>query len=703
MHAVLNNTETLYKTLISLIEAIPDAIFLKDGNGRWLVTNEAAKTLFKLNSIDWVGKTDQELGRMRPEMLAVHEKCLLDDEATWDMRKLLVFDELVIDADGRAQEYEVRKVPIFNENGSRKGLVIIGRNVTGRNLAERNLRVADAAMDRQEAIVISDADNRILRINRAFTKLTGYITEDVIGKTAAILKSGRHDKAFYQEMWKALAEKKYWQGEIWDRRKNGQIYLKWLCITAVTGPDGNVHNYVGSFTDLSEHREAKEAIYRLAFYDPLTNLANRSLLHERMEMALSNMARNLHHGAVLMIDIDDFKLINDTKSHTVGDLLLIEVAQRLKSCVRDMDTVARPGGDEFVVILESLSLDINQAAKQAEALSNKILKAIDRPFSIAGEILHCTVCIGINILTEHTDSSDEVLKRADIAMFQAKSTGHNTTKFFDPDVQAFLEKRQSIASELFDALPNDQLRLYYQPQLDHLGNVFGAEVLLRWEHPSRGLVPPDEFIPFAEESGLILPIGEWVLHTACLQLKLWGKNPLMRHVLLAVNVSARQFAQVDFVEQVCKVLDVTGAKATLLKLELTESLMLNDVADTVRKMNALKLLGIHFSIDDFGTGHSSLSYLTRLPISQLKIDRSFVSNIDTNPSDAIVAKTIIGMANNLGFNVIAEGVETESQRLCLESYGCKSYQGYFYSKPVPLKMFEQFVRESMKESNLKKM
>ena len=687
------------ETLACLTEAIPDAILVKDGEGRCWVANEAAKTLFRLHDVDWQGKTDQELGAMHPDMRAVHETCLADDEATWNVGKLLVFDERAIDTAGNVREYEVRRSPIFTKNGARKVLVVTRRDITDIKLAERDLRVADAAIESQEAIVISDANNRILRINSSFTRMTGYSPEEAIGKTTNILKSGRHDETFYQNMWKALKENKFWQGEIWDRRKNGQIYLKWLTITAVSGPNGEVHNYIGTFTDLSEHKEAKEAIYRLAYYDPLTDLPNRRLLRDHMDIALRNSARSLHHGAVFMIDLDNFKFINDTRGHAIGDLLLIEVAKRLKSCVREGDTVARLGGDEFVIMLEILSKDANQAALQAEALSKKILDISSQPLLVAGEELHCTLSIGISLFTMPAASSEEMLKRADIAMYQAKSAGRNTMRFFDPEVHALLEKHQTILSELHQALPKDQLLLYFQvqvAQIDHESKVLGAEVLLRWQHPERGLVSPAEFIPLAEESGLIIPIGLWVLVTACIQLKTWEANPLTQHLILAVNVSARQFGQSDFVEQVCRVLEETGAKATQLKIELTESLVLKDIADTIEKMEALKLLGISFSIDDFGTGYSSLGYLKRLPINQLKIDQSFVREIDTNHSDAIIAQTIIGMANNFGFNVIAEGVETEAQRACLERHGCSTFQGYLFSKPVPLAEFEKLVSETVK-------
>jgi diguanylate cyclase (GGDEF)-like protein/PAS domain S-box-containing protein len=683
----------------SLIEAIPDVIFLKDGDGRWLITNGAAKALFRLHEFNWQGKTDKELADENPEMQSIHMECIEDDEAAWVVGKLMVFDKKIIDEVGNVREYEVRKYPTFNDDGTRKSLVIIARDVSEVRLTERNLRVADTAIESQEAIVITDANNRILRINSAFTRMTGYSKEDVIGKTTALLNSGRHDEAYYQRMWEALATKRSWQGEIWDRRKNGQIYLKWLNITAVSGSDGKIHNYIGTFTDLSEHKEAKEAIYRLAYYDPLTDLPNRRLLLDHMDSALKNSTHNLHNGALLMIDLDNFKFINDTKGHAIGDLLLIEVAKRLKSCVRDGDIVARWGGDEFVIMLNILGKDANKAALQAEVSSKNIINISNQPILIAGEELHCTFSVGISMFTVPMSSSDEILKRADIAMYQAKASGRNTISFFDPAAHALLEERQVVLSELHQALPRDQLKLYFQVQIVQANReckAVGAEVLLRWQHPQRGLVFPAEFIPIAEDSGLIIPIGLWVLVNVCTQLKIWEANPTTQSLTLSVNVSARQFGQPDFVEQVCKVLETTGAKATRLKIELTESLVLDDVADTIEKMKALKLLGVNFSIDDFGTGYSSLSYLKKLPINQLKIDQSFVREIDTDHSDAIIVQTIIGMAHNFGFNVIAEGVETKAQRDCLVRYGCNAFQGYLFSKPVPLEDFEKLISEIIK-------
>ncbi|MEQ1601747.1 MAG: EAL domain-containing protein [Methylophilaceae bacterium] len=689
----------------TLIAVISDALLLKDGAGRWLHINEATQKLFQLHGItwqnlDWQNKTYQEIQSARPEIGVLYKLLLAGDEAVWDAGTSVTLEEHVADASGKLHEYEIRKTPMFKQTGQRDGLLLIFRDMTQLKQAERNLRIADAAFELQEAIMITDAANRIVRVNHNFTKLTGYSAEDVIGKTPAILQSGRHDQAFYQDMWSSLATHKCWQGEIWDRRKSGETYPKWATIAAITGADKQISNYVAVFNDLSKSHAAEQDIHRLAFYDPLTSLPNRRMLYEHLNMALEESNRNLNYGAILMADVDNFKCINDTKGHAAGDLLLIQVAQRLKLCVRDTDTVARLGGDEFVIILKFLSQDEHQAALHADAVSKKILQAINKPFYIAGHQLHSTMSIGISLFTVPTATSEEILKHADAAMYQAKAAGRNTSRFFDPAMLKLLEDRLSLESELRQALPKNQFQLYYQIQVNHQSRVLGAEVLLRWLHPQRGFISPDEFIPLAEETRAILPIGEWVLKTSCQQLKKWENNPLTQNLILAVNVSALQFAQDEFVELVCHALEYTGAKASLLKLELTESLILQNVSSAIEKMEQLKLLGVRFSMDDFGTGYSSLSYLKKLPINQLKIDRSFVQDIDTGANDAIIAQTIIGMGNNLGFNVIAEGVETQAQRDCLERIGCMAYQGYLYSKPVPVSDFENLLNKLQEKQAL---
>jgi diguanylate cyclase (GGDEF)-like protein/PAS domain S-box-containing protein len=570
--------------------------------------------------------------------------------------------------------------------------VVIVQDITERRRTEQELRIAAAAFESEEGMMVTDANEIILRVNRAFTAMTGYPPEDVLGRSPRMLKSGHHDRSFYRQMWETLDRDRYWRGEIWNRRKNGEVFPAWQTISAVMSPDGRVSHYVSAFTDISERKEAEEKIRNLAFYDPLTQLPNRRLLIERLGLALSVSARNRRHGALLFLDLDSFKVLNDTEGHDVGDQLLVEVARRLRASVRGGDTVARLGGDEFVVMLEDLNEDDDTAVAQAEIVGQKIRETAARPYLLKNHEYHGSVSIGICLFRDGQETVDDLLKRADVAMYQAKASGRNTLRFFQPEMEQALVERAAMEDELRRVLHHDQLVLHYQPQIDENDRVLGAEALLRWEHPQRGLVSPAEFIPLAEETGLIVPIGRWVLETACNQLREWQRNPATCDLVLAVNVSARQFRQPDFVEQIEEVLQSSGASPVRLKLELTESVVLDDVADTIEKMKALKVLGVGFSMDDFGTGYSSLSYLRRLPLDQLKIDRSFIRDVETNTGDAVIVQTIIGMANSLGLKVIAEGVESEAQRQFLSNHGCPTFQGYLFSRPVPLAIFETFLK-----------
>ncbi|MHB8166049.1 MAG: putative bifunctional diguanylate cyclase/phosphodiesterase, partial [Sulfuricella sp.] len=568
--------------------------------------------------------------------------------------------------------------------------VAIIQDITERKRAELELRITATAFETQEGILITDRDNRILRVNHAFTRLTGYSAEEAIGRTPAMLKSGRHDAAFYRSMWETLNRDKYWQEELWNQRKDGVDFPVWLTITAVTDADGQLTNYVGVFSDITLRKETEEKIHQLAFYDPLTKLPNRSLLRDRLQQTLTYSTRHKNHGAILFIDLDNFKILNDTRGHDIGDLLLTEVAKRLQDCVRSGDTVARLGGDEFVVMLKDLSEDAQQAAAAAQDVGEKVLASTNRPFNLQGFEYHSSSSIGISLFRGDGMSMDDLLKHADTAMYQAKSAGRNTLRFFDPVMQAELEIRAAMEADLRQALPHQQLKLYYQVQVNEQG-VVGAEALLRWQHPERGLISPMEFIPLAEETGLIVPIGKWVLQMACAQLEQWENDSRTCNLQLAVNVSARQFRQPDFVDLVLEVLKKSGINPHKLKLELTESLVLDNITDSIDKMQALRSAGIRFSLDDFGTGQSSLTYLKRLPLYQIKIDQSFVRDITTDPNDAAIVRTIIGMANNLGLDIIAEGVETEQQRDFLERNGCHAYQGYLFGKPVPIEEFQNLV------------
>jgi diguanylate cyclase (GGDEF)-like protein len=444
-------------------------------------------------------------------------------------------------------------------------------------------------------------------------------------------------------------------------------------------------------TDVTEKKEAQERINSLAFFDPLTELPNRRLLLDRLKHAIVSSARTESYGALLFIDLDNFKTLNDSLGHDIGDLLLQQTAARLVDCVREGDTVARLGGDEFVLLLESLSANAQDAASGAEAVGEKILAALNRPYQLADFTGHSSPSIGVTLFMNHEGSLEDLLKRADLAMYQAKEAGRNTLRFFEPEMQAAITTRAALESDLRRAVQDNEFFLHYQAQVDQTGNVTGAEALIRWEHQQRGLVSPMMFIPLAESSGLILQIGRWVLLTACAQLRTWSDQPKMNELSIAVNVSARQVYQPDFVDQVTSILEQTGANPSRLKLELTESLLVSNIEDVITKMRQLKAIGVGFSLDDFGTGYSSLSYLKRLPLDQLKIDQSFVRDILTDPNDAAIANMVIALARTLGLDVIAEGVETIPQVEFLAVQGCRAYQGYLFSKPIPIGKFEEFV------------
>lgn len=563
-----------------------------------------------------------------------------------------------------------------------------------KNAAEYNQRIAATAFQTSRAMMITDAHNIILRVNKAFTEVTGYGAQEVIGKKPHMLSSGRHDKSFYKIMWSTLKETGAWEGEVWDKRKNGEIYPQHLIINTVKDDKGNIVNFVASLEDMSESKEASRKIHNLAFYDSLTQLPNRRLLMDRLEHALATSVRNNKIGALLLLDIDQFKTLNETLGHEMGNLLLKEVAKRLVECVPEGDTVARIGGDEFVVLLEDLSEKADEAATETEIIGNTILSSLSSLYELSSHAHHSTVSIGATLFHDHDENEEELLKQADIAMYQAKNSGRNALRFYDAKMQEAIAARANMENDLRKAIKHNQFQLYYQVQINNTGQPTGAEALIRWKHPKRGMIAPLDFIPLAEETGMILAIGDWVLDRACAQLKSWQENTNTRELTLSINVSARQFNQLDFVSKVQAAIAQHTVDPAYLRLELTESMLLENIETMISKMMALRKIGIGFELDDFGTGYSSLQYLKKLPLNQLKIDQSFVHDLAKDENDKIIVRTIINTAHSLNLKVIAEGVESEDQLNFLRNESCDHYQGYFFNRPVPIDEFEVYLNTS---------
>src|SRR5665647_1153051 len=559
------------------------------------------------------------------------------------------------------------------------------------------LRISAVAFETSDAIMITDADAYIVRVNQAFLDTTGYSSDEVIGRNVRIMNSGLHDKSFYAGMWQQLLHTGSWKGEIFDKRKCGEIYPKRLKITAVKNHQQQTTHYVAIFNDLSEHKKSEAENRNLASYDKLTKLPNRHLFLERFGATLAKAARLSSFGAILLIDLDRFKILNDTVGHDCGDLLLIEVANRLKHCVREMDTVARLGADEFIVLIEDVSDSQDDTSRKVGQVAEKIRESLARPYHCNDHLLRSSPSIGISLYCGNNLSVDILVQHAEMAMYQAKSAGRNSVRFFDPVLQDKVTAHAALESDLRHALARQQLHLHYQMQVDNNHCPTGAEALLRWYHPDRGLVLPGVFIPIAEESTLILEIGDWVMNTACKQLALWAESDQTRKLTLAVNVSAKQFAIPGFVDSVADILKAHQVDPSRLKLELTESVMLEDMTATVEKMHALKALGLGLSIDDFGIGYSSLSYLKQLPLDQLKIDQSFVQGITNDGSDAMLVQTIIDLATNFHLNVIAEGVETQAQLTFLKHHECMAFQGFLFGMALPVQEFEKLLHRLVSE------
>ena len=681
--------EEAYKSAIRQCEALfdgaPDAILVIDAaSARVVAANLAAQVLFGMPSNHLHGVA---LDQLCPQ---VHQQAWprLCGEAG-RLSVVASFEADIRNADGERIPVEVRSSVVETQAGDLNVQIVL-RDISRRKRDEMTLK-RDACVfeTSQEAILLTDAEQRIVTINSAFLEMTGYRAEDVLGKRPSMLRSGRQESVFYEAMWSQIASAGRWQGEVWNRRSNGEIFPVWLRISVHRDDAGRVCNYVGVSTDISERLASQESIRRLAFYDPLTGLPNRRLLQDRIGQLIAAAERESHQVAVLFIDLDHFKKVNDSLGHSVGDRLLVEVAQRLQTCVRRMDTVARIGGDEFIVVL-------SDATREGVCeVARKIIENLSRPCLLDGHELGITPSLGISLYPRDGSDFETLLKHADTAMYRAKDKGRNAFEFFACGMDATLLEDFLLENELRQALKLGQFVLYYQPKLSLCsGEIVGVEALIRWQHPVHGLVLPGRFIPLSERCGLIEAIGDWVLLEACRQNRIWQEAGLPP-VCVAVNISSVQFRSGRLEAYIRQVLETTGMAPGSLEIELTEGVVMSEAEGAIETLQRLSAMGIQIAIDDFGTGYSSLSYLKLFPIDRLKLDKSFVRDIASDTGDRAIATAVIRLGHSLQLRVIAEGVEAADQLEALQQQGCDEIQGYHFCKPLPPGDFEQLLRQRL--------
>ncbi len=666
--------------LAAVVEATPDAIYVKNRDGAYQYCNTAAAQRTG-------AQAEHILGRRAEELFPAEESRPMREEdlAVMNAGQIMNFENTLHDHNGEPRVWLSTKGPLRDEHGQMRGIFGIDRDITELRRAEEETRLVARVFDMAaEGIVITDPMKRILNTNEAFTTLTGYAREEVIGQGLSLLNSGRHDQDFYAAMWHALLKSGKWEGEIWNRRKNGELHLEWLSISTVKDAQGRVLNYIAVFRDITVVRGSQQRMDFLATHDELTALPNRILLIDRLQLAVKRAIRTDQRLAVLLIDLDNFKDINDSLGHHHGDELLLQAAGRLTECVRREDTVARMGGDEFAILLE------NSDKETVTHTAERILARLAKGFQLGGQACHVSASIGVSVFPDDATEQGELLSHADSAMYRAKESGRNAWRFFSEEMAERSRKRLATERGLRRALLNDELFIEYQPQVDLAnGRLIGAEALIRWRCEGR-IVPPLEFIPVAEESHLIVEIGEWVVATVCRQLHVWqaqGHTPFN----VSVNLAARHFQQADMVERLCHIVRSSGIDAQRICLEITEGALENvDVA--MKMLKEFEAFGFAISVDDFGTGFSSLSYLKRFPLHELKVDRSFVSGIVDDRDDAAITSAIVALADNLTLRVVAEGIETDAQRRALQGMGCRIGQGYFFSRPLTAERFDEWLQ-----------
>jgi diguanylate cyclase (GGDEF)-like protein/PAS domain S-box-containing protein len=675
--AALRERETLFRVLLEGVGA--DYLIYRVGFDRVLqyltpaierFTGVAMQTAVKM---EW-----WELFNVTPETL--HQIKQLDEKLQQGQTNESHYDASYMHPDGTLRTVEASERPEFDVHGRRIAILGIIKDVTARNKTEQELRRAATVFDNtDEGIIVTDADRHITVINKAVTKITGYKQNEVLGKTPHFQKSGRHDQAFYESLWETIERDGKWRGEIWNRRRNGEIYPAWENITAVKDEHGHISNYVAVFSDISAIKESEERLAHLAHHDSLTGLPNRLRFIANLEQALESAKRHKHKVAVMFLDLDRFKLINDTLGHSFGDELLKSIAGRLKSTVRSEDTVARLGGDEFTIILHEIG-----RSEDSALIAEKVINTTRQPVCLGGEDISVSTSIGISIYPDDSDNSDGLVKAADAAMYHAKNSGRSNFQFYTFDLTSRALEHLALENGLRQALEKNEFVLHYQPQVAMCSErISGVEALIRWQHPERGLLMPASFMKVANETGLIDPMSEWVLRTACSDLVQWRFRGLPP-TRIAVNISGRQLMHEPSIRRIVTFLDEIDPHPGSLGLDLEVTEASIEFAERAMEiMRQLKERGVMLAIDDFGTGHSSLSRLKELPVDTLKIDRSFIQNIAKDPDDRVIASTIIAMAHSLGLRVVAEGVETEEQLSILRALNCDEIQGFYYSKPIP--------------------
>lgn len=673
--------------LRAITAALPDLMFVMDEDGRYLDAMASRPSLFYPVNDGFIGKRVHEL--FAPELADRFVRFIRNTLASNDTSRLVyelqTYEGLCI-FESQAQVMETCGF-------DKPAVVILTRDITQRVRNETELRIAAVAFECFEGLIITDAGSRILRVNRAFTEITGFSAEEVIGQKPSLLSSGEHNSGFYQKMWRSINEQGHWQGEIINKRKSGQVYPQWLSISAVRDDNQKVSHYVASITDITQRKKDAERINHLAFYDGVTGLPNRRFLNRRIE----NYLASEHQGSVglVFIDLDNFKAINDLWGLQVGDQLLQQAAQRLSQTLQQGDMVARLGGDEFVVLFSGLPAEQHRAAAQLEHVSHRLLTLLEQPYTHEGNLLRCSASLGLVVLTSRDHTPDELVQQAELAMYDAKSGGKGKLRFFDPQMQEVVSQRLRLQEDLVRGIDAEEFVPYFQPQFDYHGNIIGAEALVRWYHPKRGVLAPGAFIDVADEAGLMNCIDRMVLQYACRKMAAWADIPAFSSFTLSVNISAARLYQPEFITDVLNIFEQTGVDPARIKLEITESMLLNDMPMAIQRMQTLKQYGVRFAIDDFGTGYSSLLYLQQLPLDQLKIDQSFVRALPDDDNSLNIIKAIVAMAHSLRLEVIAEGVETEAQRQLLHLHGCQHYQGYLLARPKPAEQLEAWLEQQL--------